>query len=69
MKKNIFTLPAPLHHYRAIVGSAQVVADAWQRFGVAVTLETRRLMYLQSFSQPLDAQQFADELNGYAVDR
>ncbi len=68
MDKNVFTLPAPLSHYRAIVGSAHVIADAWKRFGVAVTLESGRLMHLQSFVIQDSAARFADKLNACTAD-
>jgi hypothetical protein len=68
MENSLFTLPPPLNHYRAFVGSAHVIADAWQRFGVTVTLESGRLLQLRSFSAQSNALQFADELNRFPAD-
>lgn len=68
MEKNIFTLPAPLSHYRAIVGSAHVVPDAWGRFGVMLTLENSQRFCIQDFSNKSDADNLVAELNRCTAD-
>ncbi len=68
MEKNLFTLPAPLSHFRAIVGSAHTVPDAWKRFGVMVTLESGQLFCIRDFKSRTDADDLALELNRCTAD-
>ena len=62
--ENLFELPKPLSHYRAVVGSAQVVRDAWGEFGVVVTLASGALFRLENCRSAAEAQRIVDELNG-----
>jgi len=61
--KNLFKLPAPLSHYKAIVGSAHIVPDAWKKFGVMVTLETGQLFCIQTYDSKREADDLAAWLN------
>ena len=63
MYKQLFSLPDPLSNYRAVVGSAQVVRDAWGGFGVVVTLESGALFRLKNCPTIAEASQAANELN------
>ena len=63
MYRNLFRLPEPLENYRAVVGSAQVVRDAWGGYGVVVTLETGALFRLKNCSSAGEASQAVQELN------
>ena len=64
MYKNLFRLPEPLSNYQAVVGSAQVVRDAWGGFGVVVTLENGALFRLKNCNSAGEAAQAVEELNG-----
>ena len=68
MYKNLFRLPEPLENYRAVVGSAQVVRDAWGEFGVVVTLESGGLFRLKNCASAEDAEQTVAELNEKKAD-
>jgi len=63
MHEQLFRLPDPLSHYCAVLGSAQVVADAWGEFGVVVTLESGALFRIQTYKSLEEANRLVEHLN------
>ncbi len=68
MDGNCFTLPAPLSRFRAVVGTAHIFADTWNRFCVSVTLQNGRSMCIDRFSNPGQAENLASTLNDCPAD-
>jgi hypothetical protein len=59
----LFSLPKPLAHFQAVAGSAEVVADAWGKYGVVVVLQSGRRFCVQTFDFQVEAARLADALN------